>query len=119
MRFPPIFFIPLALAGAIPATAAGPGPGLPPAFSVHDLDRDGYLDRTEYAALAARCGERLDSRGRPRCALLDFDTLDNDRDGHIGEEELLRVLSRQGHGARQGWRGGDRTGQPEPPTPSK
>lgn len=73
-------------------------PATPPIFSVHDLNRDGYLDRAEYAALQAACVQR---RG-PRCAaaLAKFDALDSDRDDHVSEAELLHVLGRRYRGGR-------------------
>ena len=45
----------LAMVVLLPTTA-GAGEALRPApFSVHDLNRDGYLSREEYAALRAKC----------------------------------------------------------------
>jgi hypothetical protein len=94
------------------AGLAAAGPPAPPVFSVHDLNRDGYLDRTEYAALQAACIER---RGA-RCAtaLEKFDALDADRDDRVSETELLHVLGRRYRGGR-----GDRHSPPverhEPP----
>jgi EF hand len=90
--------IPLAgLAFTTVLASAGPPP-TPPPFSVHDLDRDGYLDRAEYAALRAHQIERWGSlRG---AALLEFDTLDADGDGRIGEDELLETLGRRFRGGR-------------------
>lgn len=110
-----LFVLPL-LALPMPGQAAGPNHPVPQTFSVHDLDKDGYLSREEYANLQARCKQRLDSQGRPRCVLIDFDALDTDRDGRIGEEELLHAISRQGHGARHGWRGQDHVDSPIPET---
>lgn len=78
-----------------PAPAVGHGPPTPYVFSVHDLDRDGYLSRAEYAALRTHCAER---RGARCAALLDFDTLDINRDGRIDEDELLRVIGRRNRG---------------------
>jgi len=76
----------------------------PPVFSVHDLDRDGYLSRAEYAALQAQCLDRsrdaAQPRGHHRCALLDFDRLDANRDGSISEDELLDTLGRRYRGGR-------------------
>ncbi len=72
------------------------GPGVPPVFSVHDLDGDGHLSRAEYAALRAQCAERRGARCA--AALLDFDALDVNRDGLIDEEELLRVIGRRHRG---------------------
>lgn len=88
----------LFLASPALVQAAGPHRSPPQAFSVHDLDRDGFLSREEYAALRDRCRERLDARGRPRCALKDFDALDANRDGGISEEELLETLGRRSRG---------------------
>lgn len=69
----------------------------PPPYSVHDLDRDGYLSREEYAALKAACTEH---RGH-RCRLLPFEALDIDQDGRIAEDELSHQLGRRHRG---GWR---------------
>jgi Ca2+-binding EF-hand superfamily protein len=96
-------FLPLiVLALAAPLQAAGPNPRTPSVFSVHDLDRDGYLSRAEYAALQAQCLDRSRAaahpRGRHRCALLDFDRLDANRDGRIDEDELVDALGRRYRG---------------------
>ncbi|PIX96219.1 MAG: hypothetical protein COZ24_11700 [Hydrogenophilales bacterium CG_4_10_14_3_um_filter_63_21] len=96
------------LAAPLPSAAVGPNPASPRAFSVHDQDHDGYLSREEYAALRAQCQERRDSRGRPRCdprRLLEFDDLDSNRDGRIGEGELVETLARRYRGGGFGWRG--------------
>lgn len=85
------------------ASAAGPKPAVPQAFSVHDQDRDGYLSRAEYAALNAHCRKRRDAKGRPLCNathLLEFDDLDRNRDDRIGEDELLETLGRRFRGGR-------------------
>ncbi|MBK6742973.1 MAG: EF-hand domain-containing protein [Hydrogenophilales bacterium] len=92
-----LFSVPLALISE--AGSAAPG------YSVHDLNRDGYLNRSEYAALRAHCQAHQDVRGRRRCdptRLLTFELLDADRDGQVGELELLNALGwRHRHGA--GW----------------
>jgi len=98
-----------AVAAPLPGLAAGPNRATPPAFSVHDLDRDGYLSREEYAALRARCQDSRGGAGRPRCdpaRQIDFNTLDTDHDGRIGEDELVETL---------GWRyrGGGTSGRGE------
>jgi hypothetical protein len=85
---------------AAPLSAAGPNRANPPAFSVHDLDRDGYLSREEYAALRTQCRERSRETGSPRCALLDFETLDADHDGRISEDDLVETLGRRHRGGR-------------------
>lgn len=92
-----ISIVALALSASLPTTAGGEDAPRPPTFSVHDLDRDGYLSREEYAALQAECAQR---RGH-RCRLLAFEVLDTNRDGRIAEDELLHHL---GHRHRHGWR---------------
>lgn len=98
MRAAHLLFVLTFLALPMPNQAAGPNRPAPQAFSVHDLDKDGYLSREEYANLQARCKERLDSQGRPRCVLIDFDAMDSDHDGHISEEELVEILGRRFRG---------------------
>lgn len=93
------------LALALPLSAAGPGSGQgrPRAFSVHDVDGDGYLSRDEYAALRLHCQERQGGRGRRGCdpaRLLAFEVLDGDRDGRIDEDELLDAIGRRYRGGR-------------------
>lgn len=90
----------LTLLAAPPAGALDPA--TPQAYSVHDLDRDGYLSREEYAALRAQHQARRNHAGRPqRAPLLEFDALDSNQDGRISEEELLETLRRRYRG---GWR---------------
>lgn len=90
----------LALLAAPPAGALDPA--IPQTYSVHDLDRDGYLSREEYAALRARHQARRDHAGPPqRAPLLDFDALDSNRDDRISEEELLETLRRRYRGGRR------------------
>lgn len=75
---------------------------------MHDKDQDGYLSREEYAALRADCRERRDTHGRPRCdpaRLLEFDVLDSNREGRVGEDELVETLARRYRGDGSGWRG--------------
>jgi len=80
------------------AGLAGASPPTPPVFSVHDLNRDGYLDRAEYTDLQAACAHR---RGARCVAVLEkFDALDADRDDRISEAELLLVLGRRFRGGR-------------------
>ena len=108
----PLLLLPLLLFTA-PLPAAGPNQAIPLVFSVHDQDRDGYLSQEEYAALRSQCqarGHESGNRGgRPRCALLDFATLDADHDGRIGEDELVEALGRRFHG---GGSGGGGRGRP-------
>lgn len=92
----PMSVVALALCVSLPTTADGEDAPRPPTFSVHDLDRDGYLSREEYAALQAECTQR---RGQ-RCRLPAFEALDTNRDGRIAEDELLYHLGRRHRG---GW----------------
>ena len=62
-------------------------------FSVHDLNRDGYLDREEYRQLRELRRMRHERHGRvaPQPAPA-FDDIDKDADDLIGEEELTDAL---------------------------
>jgi len=72
----------------------------PPTYSVHDLDRDGYLSREEYASLQTHCHQRRSDSGRGRCDLLEFEVLDDNQDGRIDEDELLKTLRHRNRGGR-------------------
>lgn len=100
--------VPLILAllvAPLPGLTVGPNRAAPQTFSVHDQDRDGYLSRAEFAAMRAQFEERREARGRHPCGpdrLLEFDVLDINRDGRIGEDELLETLGRRFRGGRPG-----------------
>lgn len=76
---------------ALPVLPAAAQPSANHVFSVHDLDRDGRLSRSEYQMLLDY-RQRWSSRGRGWHRLLDFDAIDIDRDNYIGEEELAAAL---------------------------
>ena len=84
------------LLATVQATFADKPEMRPRPFSVHDLDRDGYLDRREYDAMRQRRLQRLggmDGRGwRHHRQLLDFDRIDGDGNGRISVEELGSAL---------------------------
>ena len=80
------FLIPFAtvlLIGILPhAMADGGG-----VYSVHDADRDGYLDRAEFEKFVA--AKRKRSRGSDNW---DFDSIDSDGDNKISEQEMVNAL---------------------------
>jgi hypothetical protein len=91
--------LPLLLVGMLlaPPTAFSGGPeAAPPPFSVHDHDRNGYLDRREYGGIRQRRLQRLDTghgRGWLRHReLLDFDAIDRNGDERLSVEELGEAL---------------------------
>jgi hypothetical protein len=65
----------------------------PPPFSVHDLDRDGYLDRAEFERLRADCRAARTGAPRRACALT-FDAVDSNADGRLDEHEVLEAVQR-------------------------
>jgi hypothetical protein len=71
-------------------------------FSVHDLNRDGYLDREEYRQLRElrRMRHERHGRGAPQPAPA-FDDIDKDADDLIGEEELTDALRHKMYRYRQ------------------
>lgn len=107
----------LALILALPLFAAEPPRRARPVFSVHDLDRYGFLDRGEFERLLADWRSKRPGRG-PRARPLDLAAVDRDRDERIGEEELLLALpsgqgragdcaaGKGGAGGGTPWRGG-------------
>lgn len=62
-------------------------------FSMHDSDRNGYLEREEYQVLLELRRHRGRQHGRmagqPAPA---FEEIDQDRDGRIDEQELTDML---------------------------
>lgn len=81
-----LFFVPLILIfsiGVLPyASADGGG-----TYSVYDTDRDGYLNRSEFAKFAEVKNKR--SRGKENW---DFDNVDTDGDSKISEKEMVDAL---------------------------
>jgi Ca2+-binding EF-hand superfamily protein len=65
----------------------------PRMFSVHDTDRDGYLDRGEYRTLVQLRRAHQARRAGPHPSLAPaFDELDSNEDGRVSEAELTRML---------------------------
>jgi Ca2+-binding EF-hand superfamily protein len=126
------------LSWAAPAHAEAPARrGPPPAFSVYDTDRDGYLSRAEYQVFLNQMHTHRAARGKgPQRLpeLLGFDSIDKNHDGRISESEMVTALSHRmkgwRHRARHGQMGrgqtqsekpapGSRSGQPHSPAPSR
>lgn len=84
--------------------AFGQGGPQPRPFTVHDTDGNGYLSREEYRVLLELRRQRKHQRGRLASQPApDFDEIDRDRDGKIGELELTDMLH---HSMRRYRRGG-------------
>jgi Ca2+-binding EF-hand superfamily protein len=78
---------------------------VPPPFSVHDTDRDGYLSREEYEVFYEDFAERHRKSGRPAYRMLEilrFDQIDSDGDGRISVDEMVSALRERRQGP--GWR---------------
>lgn len=69
----------------------------PAPYSIHDQNRDGYLDQDEYAALLSRYWARRAQGGRGPSGRppLQFQQIDTDRDGLISEQEMGLALERR------------------------
>jgi hypothetical protein len=72
-------------------------------FSVHDTNRDGYLDREEYRVLLEMRRDRHRQRSMARQPAPAFDEVDENRDGLLDEGELIEALRHRMH--RYGRRG--------------
>lgn len=87
--------VPVCLTAALLVCAAAAMAGEPvdsaPVFSVHDLNRDGFVDRREYYGLRQRVRARLGPQRRA-ANLHAFETLDRNRDGRIDRDELLEGM---------------------------
>lgn len=71
----------------------GGQPG-PHAFSIHDIDQDGFLSRDEYQLFE----DRRNTTERPMRRFLPplrFEEIDNDGDGYITEEEMTSALNQR------------------------
>ena len=81
---------------ATPAEPAEPAEeaARPRVYSVHDLDRDGYLSREEYRSFEEYVARWRQMTGRPRNRRfpLPFDVIDADGDGLISEAEMTDAL---------------------------
>ncbi|MDD3449725.1 MAG: EF-hand domain-containing protein [Gammaproteobacteria bacterium] len=85
-------FIFLALSGALAGTAAAQSAGgeAGETYSLHDRNRDGYVDREEFQGL-------IDRRRQPDpyAQLWVFERVDADGDGRISGEEMSLTLRRE------------------------
>ncbi|HQF31117.1 MAG TPA: EF-hand domain-containing protein [Hyphomicrobiales bacterium] len=83
-------------------------PARPRVYSVHDLDRDGYLGREEYRSFEEYVARWRQTTGRPknRRFPLPFDVIDVDGDGRISEAEMTEALFHHRGPAHRKHRGG-------------
>ena len=73
-------------------------------FSVHDINGDGYIDRKEYQIFRQRVRARQTARARGSGSflpLLEFDAIDQNADGKIGESEMVSALQQRLHERRR------------------
>lgn len=63
-----------------------------PVYSVHDIDRDGFIDRREYYRLRQRIRARSGPGRRPPRPHA-FEDLDSDADGRVSHEEMVKRLA--------------------------
>jgi Ca2+-binding EF-hand superfamily protein len=80
-------FLLLTMATSVVAQQAGPPPDR---FTIHDLNRDGLLDRHEYSGMFLRWQQRHLDQNKP-----EFSEIDRDANGYITEDELIKVLNQQ------------------------
>lgn len=66
-------------------------------YSIHDSNRDGYLDQGEYSAFLSDFWARRAQGGHrpPKRPPLQFQQIDIDRDGLISEHEMGLALERR------------------------
>ncbi|MEZ5451381.1 MAG: EF-hand domain-containing protein [Thiothrix sp.] len=67
-------------------------------FSVHDSNRDGYLDRVEYQHFLESLNARRNSgrcRNNKPFRLLGFDDIDRDANGFLSEDEMVSTLNKR------------------------
>ncbi|OOZ38015.1 EF-hand domain-containing protein [Solemya elarraichensis gill symbiont] len=64
-------------------------------FSVHDQNRDGFLDQREYEHFYMQVAQRRNSSGRSNrhMPLYLFEEIDHNRDGLIDEEEMTSAMN--------------------------
>jgi Ca2+-binding EF-hand superfamily protein len=90
MKIKSIVLIGAVLSVFVAAATAQNRTGSPSPFTVHDLDHDGMLDHYEYGRMFSRWKQHRLHTGKP-----EFSDIDEDADGYITEEELIKTLNRQ------------------------
>lgn len=64
-------------------------------FSVHDHDRDGFLNRSEFQEIRRFDKGKGKNRTQQNQRFLQFNYVDTDHDGLVNEDELIEALNRQ------------------------
>ena len=90
MKIKSIVIISTVLSVFVAAVAAQNRTEAPSPFTVHDLDHDGMLDHYEYGRMFSRWKQHRLHTDKP-----EFSDIDEDADGYITEDELIKTLNRQ------------------------
>ena len=70
----------------------------PQPFSMHDIDKDGFLSRDEYRLFVEHIDHHRQTTGRPIprfSSPLRFENIDSNGDGRITEDEMTSALNKR------------------------
>lgn len=73
-------------------------PALPKVFSIHDLDKDGYLSKNEYQAFIEKKSRRNRQNKRQKSRTVkpfSFEEIDLNTDGKISLDEMILTISKR------------------------